>query len=101
MKIESITKFGKVKVLFSESFINPSNPTESVNVETLEIKLIPINPSTTSMLKFEWSLLSYSTTFMELQLTFKNPIFVSSDSKGRDILVLSIIEPNLFISQLS
>ena len=53
------------------------------------------------MLKFEWTLLSYDTTFMEIQLTFKNPIFVSSDAKGRDVLELIITEPNLFISQLS
>jgi hypothetical protein len=53
------------------------------------------------MLKFEWNLLNYNTSFMELQLTFENPIYVSSDAKGRDILAINITEPNLFISELS
>jgi len=55
-----------VKVSFSEGFIIPSNATEIFNSTTLGVKLIPKNYAMTSMLKFEWKLLSFNTDFMEL-----------------------------------
>ena len=101
MKIKNSSQFGKVKNDFSERFSIPQNGTEIFDDTILGIKLIPKNFATTTMLKFKWKLLSFDTTSMEIQLTFESPIFVSSDTYGRDILSIKILQPDFFMSELS
>ena len=61
----------------------------------LDIKIIPYEDNEyADMLSFDWSCVKFTETYMQIQLSFTNPLYVSNG--GTDYIEVRVINPIYF-----
>lgn len=92
-RIVSVGLAGLLSISFDDIMKVPENATRignktvlinGTNYPILEITVIAGAFSEMKLLKFNWTFLNFSPTLMQLQLSFENPLLVSSNSAYPD-----------------
>ena len=70
---------GLVKVYFKEKVFLPENFT-TYNSSVLDIKIVEPLSNLKKYFGFNWIAVNYTDTYIELQIKFENPLYISSGS---------------------
>lgn len=66
-----------------------------MNQNSLLVEVIQ-NDSTIQLGKFDWTITIFEEDKMLIKVDFENPLKVSSSTNGRDILMITVLKPDLF-----
>lgn len=69
---------------------NTTVPINGTEWPILELTIIPGVSSNRSLLKFNWTYISYTPTVLSLQLQFENPLLISSHALNPDSIQVLI-----------
>ena len=97
MMIDSIDNYGLMTVTFSKPLAIPEDFFSSVAQEALKIEVEPSNESMKSLMGFTWETISFTVDKMEIQMIFKNAIHISADASQEDEIIVTVLDPLLFI----
>ena len=76
MKINHV---GLVKVFFKEKVFLPAN-FSYYNSSILDVKIVEPLSNLKKYFGFNWTAVNYTDTYIELQIKFENPLYISSGS---------------------
>ena len=109
MKISSISKFGLVRIKFSESVVAVGSSNSkggrfltditSIDRSVFEVSVMSFYEEMQPLKSFTWETFSLGKTELLLQLNFDYPSYVSDEVNNRDELQVKLIDPLFFISE--
>ena len=73
----SIDDYGMVQVDFSDDLVVPEY--DDFNSDILKISVLPSGFVDEEMLKFEWQVVNFEMGAFKIQITFENPLLISSN----------------------
>lgn len=79
-QVVAVSSFGVINVTFSESIFRNSTDLSWIDSSVINLELVPFNlleDMDPDMLSFEWKVVRFEGTRLDLKVNFANPVFIS------------------------
>lgn len=72
-----------------------------IDNDVVKLEIVPFSIANMKYLDFSWKVVKFTNNYLDIQLTFEKPLFVSSTGSIRDKLKLTLMNNVFFMSRAS